>query len=50
MLSYKPTNVPVAAEADRTARAMTITATARERAHVEALDAWIAGDFDRRTL
>jgi hypothetical protein len=47
MLSYKLANVPVAAEAARTARAMTIKATARERAHVEALDAWIAGDIDR---
>ena len=47
MLSYKLANVPVAAEAARTARAMTVKATARERAHVEALDAWIAGDMDR---
>ena len=47
MLSYKLANVPVAAEAARTARAMAVKATARERAHVEALDAWIAGDIDR---
>ena len=47
MLSYKLANVPVAAEAAQTARAMTMKATARERAHVEALDAWIAGDIDR---
>src|SRR3954454_2513211 len=47
MLSYKLTNVPVAAEAARTARAMTMKATARERAHVAALDCWIAGDIDR---
>jgi hypothetical protein len=47
MLSYKLANVPVAAEAARTARAMTMKATARERAHVEALDAWIASDIDR---
>src|SRR5271166_5175045 len=47
MLSYKLTNVRVAAEAARTARAMTMKATARERAHVNALDAWIAGDIDR---
>jgi hypothetical protein len=47
MLSYKLANVPVAAEAARTARAMTATATSRERAHVEALDAWVAGDLDR---
>src|SRR2546423_10484731 len=39
MLSYKLANVPLAAEAARTARAMTMEATARERAHVEALDA-----------
>ena len=47
MLSYKLANVPVAAEAVRTARTMTMKATARERAHVEALDAWIASDIDR---
>ncbi len=47
MLSFKLGNVPIAAEAARTARAMTATATARERAHVGALDAWIGGDIDR---
>jgi hypothetical protein len=47
MLSYKLANVPVAAEAARAARAMMAKATARERAHVEALDAWVAGDLDR---
>lgn len=47
MLSYKLANVPVAAEAARIARTMTMNATARERAHVDALDAWIAGDLDR---
>jgi len=47
MLSYKLANLPVAAEAARTARAMMSKANARERAHVEALDAWIAGDIDR---
>jgi tetratricopeptide (TPR) repeat protein len=47
MLSYKLANVPAAVEAARTARAMTARATARERAHVDALDAWIAGDIDR---
>jgi hypothetical protein len=47
MLSYKLANVPIAAEATRTARAMTAKATPRERAHVEALDAWVAGDIDR---
>ena len=47
MLSYNLANVPAAAEAARTARALMSKATARERAHVEALDAWIAGDIDR---
>jgi tetratricopeptide (TPR) repeat protein len=47
MLSYKLANVPLAAEAARKARATTMRATARERAHVEALEAWIAGDVDR---
>jgi hypothetical protein len=46
MLSYKLANVPTAAEAVRTAALMTAQATARERAHVQALDAWIAGDLD----
>jgi hypothetical protein len=50
MLSYKLANVPLAAEAARTAHAMTAKATARERAHVEALDAWIAGDIDRTLM
>ena len=47
MLSYNLSKLPVATEAARTARAITMEATARERAHVEALDAWIAGDIDR---
>jgi tetratricopeptide (TPR) repeat protein len=47
MLSYKQANVPVAAEAARAARALTVGATGRERAHVAALDAWIGGDMDR---
>jgi tetratricopeptide (TPR) repeat protein len=47
MLSYKLANVPLAAEAARSAHTMTAKATARERAHVVALDAWIAGDIDR---
>ncbi|HXW25888.1 MAG TPA: tetratricopeptide repeat protein [Xanthobacteraceae bacterium] len=47
MLSYKQANVPVAVEAARVARARTAKATARERAHVMALDAWIGGDLDR---
>jgi tetratricopeptide (TPR) repeat protein len=47
MASYKLANVKLAAEAARAARAMTSGATSRERAHVEALDAWVAGDLDR---
>jgi hypothetical protein len=47
MLSYKLANIPVAAEAARVARVMTVKATARERAHVQALDVWITGDIDR---
>ena len=47
MLSYKLANVPLAAEAAPTARAKTATATAREQAHIAALEAWIAGDIDR---
>src|SRR5437764_6545277 len=46
MLSYKQANVPVAAEAVRAARGLATNATARERAHVDALDAWVAGDLD----
>jgi tetratricopeptide (TPR) repeat protein len=47
MLSYKQANVPVAAEATKIARAHSANATPRERAHVDALDAWIAGDLER---
>jgi tetratricopeptide (TPR) repeat protein len=47
MLSYKQASVPVAAEAARVARELIAKATAREQAHVAALDAWIAGDLDR---
>jgi tetratricopeptide (TPR) repeat protein len=47
MLSYKQANVPVAAEAAHAARQFSATATAREQAHVAALDAWVAGDLDR---
>jgi tetratricopeptide (TPR) repeat protein len=46
MLSYKQANVPTAIEAARTARSLTTKATAREQAHVAALNAWIAGDLD----
>ena len=50
MLSYKLANVPLAAEAARTAHSMMAKATTRERAHVEALNAWIAGDIDRTLM
>jgi tetratricopeptide (TPR) repeat protein len=47
MLSYNQASVPRALEAARTARAHSTGATTRERAHVDALEAWIAGDLDR---
>jgi tetratricopeptide (TPR) repeat protein len=47
MLSYNQASVPRAVEAARVAHAHGAKATARERAHVEALEAWIAGDLDR---
>ena len=47
MLSYKQANVPIASEAAKQARRLTVNATSREQAHVAALDAWIAGDLDR---
>jgi tetratricopeptide (TPR) repeat protein len=47
MLSYKQANVPMAIDAMQAARSLTANATSRERAHVAALDAWIAGDLDR---
>ncbi|HUH86358.1 MAG TPA: tetratricopeptide repeat protein, partial [Stellaceae bacterium] len=46
LLSLKLANVAAAAAAARAARAMTVKATAREQAHVAALEAWIAGDID----
>jgi tetratricopeptide (TPR) repeat protein len=46
MLLYKQAAVPAAAAAARTARRLTENATARERMHVDALDAWVAGDLD----
>ncbi|MBL8675474.1 MAG: tetratricopeptide repeat protein [Rhodospirillales bacterium] len=46
MLSYKRANVAAAREAADAARAAAAGATPRERAHVAALDQWIAGDLD----
>jgi tetratricopeptide (TPR) repeat protein len=46
MLLYKQTGVAPAAQSARTARTLAAKATAREQAHVEALDAWVAGDLD----
>ena len=36
-----------AAQSARTARALVAKATAREQSHVDALEAWVAGDLDR---
>src|SRR5690349_8783666 len=47
MLSYKQAHVAVAIEAADAARRLAAHATLRERTHVAALDAWIAGDLDR---
>jgi tetratricopeptide (TPR) repeat protein len=47
MLAYNQARVPAAAEAARIAREHSTHATPRERAHVDALEAWIAGDLDR---
>jgi tetratricopeptide (TPR) repeat protein len=47
LLSYKQANVPTAIEAAAAARRLSAHATTRERAHVAALEAWIAGDLDR---
>ena len=47
MLTYKQANVPVAAAAAQTARLLAADATPRERQHVAALEAWIAGDLER---
>jgi tetratricopeptide (TPR) repeat protein len=47
LLSYKQANTPVAVEAAQAARRLGAGATARERAHVAALEAWIGGDLDR---
>lgn len=47
MLLYKQAARPVAAEAARKARGLVANATRREQMHVDALDAWVAGDLDR---
>ena len=47
MLLYKQASVAQAAESARTARPLMAKATARELAHVAALEAWAAGDLDR---
>ena len=46
MLSYSRAAVPAAAEACRAAREHAYGATAREQAHVRALERWVAGDVD----
>jgi len=46
MLSFKQANVPIATEAAKSARVFTANATGREQAHVDALEAWIAGNLD----
>jgi tetratricopeptide (TPR) repeat protein len=47
MLAYNQARVPAAAGAARVARTHSAKATSRERAHVDALEAWVAGDLDR---
>ncbi len=47
MLGFKEALVPRAADAAGKARRFSASATPRERAHVDALDAWIAGNLDR---
>jgi tetratricopeptide (TPR) repeat protein len=47
MLAFNEALVPRAADAARKARLRAGAATARERAHVEALEAWIAADLER---
>src|SRR5215469_2429946 len=46
MLAYNQARVPAAAAAARVARVHSAAATPRERAHIDALEAWIAGDLD----
>jgi tetratricopeptide (TPR) repeat protein len=47
LLSYKQATLPMAAAAARSARAAMMAATAREKAHLAALEAWIAGDLEQ---
>jgi tetratricopeptide (TPR) repeat protein len=47
LLSYKQANVAIAGEAAQNARRLGAKATAREQAHVVALEAWIGRDLDR---
>src|SRR4029077_2444902 len=47
MLSYKQANVAAAAKALQAARAVERHASARERAHIDALDLWTSGRMDR---
>lgn len=47
MLAYRQAMVPAAAESAAAARRLASNATARERAHIDALDAWCEGEIDR---
>jgi tetratricopeptide (TPR) repeat protein len=47
MLTYKAANLPAAAASAATAPQLAARATAREQAHVAALEAWLAGALDR---
>jgi tetratricopeptide (TPR) repeat protein len=46
MLGFNAANVPAAHEALETSRRLSASATAREQAHVAALEHWVAGDID----
>ncbi len=47
MLTYNRANVAVAADAHRVAAGLALAATWREKAHVTALGAWVAGDLEQ---